>query len=333
MEQGLLQAGTEYQIQARICYVDDNFEDTETTVISEATEPWDENVEKNGTTVLLAEQGFRTNYTSPTEADFTISRGTNPVMSISADYAKNSTDSDGLKMTINLYVNDPTYNTGVLERGKDSVTAGKVYVKVYDKNTGNEVTENFRCGNSPLKAADGSYQYVDARTSLDLIWEKNTNYNHPYYVEVWGTTNGVHHVTEQCSCGSDHAGVDEAGNVLLVTSVNDEMTGLRLTMPGASGISIRETELIYNNGSITLQVQVGSSYALLQSAIVTIDAGAGEYVSVNLDKIAWSGSSFTFKIEDPEDVAKIRGTCSISFAFTYAGSSEPYNYSRSFTVN
>ena len=231
-------------------------------------------------------------------------------------------------MTVNLRVTDNIYyNVSTWEKGKDAPTNAKVYVKIYDRTNGvTEVTDKFRYDNQALKGSDGTYQLIPTNRTVTLTWTGNTNYEHRYEVQIWGTTNSVKHTTD----------ADVEGNVLLASSENDNMLKSFLTMPGTSGIDFKSTSLTYSKANLKLELKVlaGSGYSDLTGAVlVTINGENNRTASYASDGLTWSGNSCSITLSATEaNKISTAGQYTATFVFTTKDGNTKYTYTQYFTV-
>lgn len=318
MQEGKIIAGENYKLQARICYVNPALNGNG---CDETTEQWNPVATEAGVKTLVPSGSA----TKKISIDLKVPTGTDPAQTISANYTKNNTN--GLDMKVNLRVTDNIYyNVSTWESGKTVPTDAKVYVKVYDRTTGSdEVTGNFSYNGSALKKQDGTYQLIPTNSSVTLTWSGNTNYEHRYEVQIWGTTNSVKHTED----------ADDKGNVLLASSENDSTLKSFLTMPGSSGIDFKNTTLTYNknNSQLTLKVLAGSGYNDLTGAVMVTINGNDKTATYSADGLSWKSDSCSITLSSTE-AKKIStaGTYSATFSFTSKDGHTKYIYTQYFTV-
>ena len=325
-----LEPGKTYTLEARICYTDESLQTQNPgspALFTEASVQWDKVAESANITTITPADG------ATTSIQFTIDAGNEPTQIIQTDYNRRG-DGKGLDMTLQLNVlDDVSYNTGVFLEDGQEAKMGVYKVKIVDRADSTDVTDQFT---SPEWGTnDPGKPYLSTNGLRTLTWSGNTNYGHQYRVEIWGTLNGIHHLSgTACSCGMEHGEADEYGNILLASS--DENTAYQnfLTMPDATGIVIHEAAVTYTpaTGQLRLQVLSGNNCEdLTGAATVTIAYdGGNKSTTVSAAGVAWSNGSCSFTV-DPEVRDEITGTCSATYLFRTADG-ETYTHTWSFIV-
>ena len=320
-------AGGRYTLQARICYTDSVLPELKSEAFTVALVKWDPNTEDQQVITAVSDPSL--------EISFTIPAGSMPSQVVGASYTDNDAPK-GLKMTLNLRVVDAEYYNTAVWGSDGALHSGEIYVKILEKSTVNDVTKNFTCNGQPLYTEQGGYARLATNTQHALVWDRNPNYRVTYYDEVWGTINGIKHITgTACECGQTHTAgeVDKYGNIRLATSTPG--FDMYLTMPDESGIAILSTVVSYtsSSGRLTLNVLSGSGIdQLTGTATLSVSSpDTGAFITVT-GAASWSGNICSFTIP-AVDRDKIKGNCSATFVFTNADGTVSYTVTQGFVAN
>lgn len=256
------------------------------------------------------------------EKGITIPKGFTPFLDANAIFEDINGEPAKKNMNLTVDVTDSDYVLGVYKSADGSSVPGEFYVKVYREQYNGqpvtEVTEMFNMGDG-----DSGYKYYTTEKGATGIYSNNDENEASYYVEVWGTVNGIRHTLNGCTCGKTHDKVDAFGNIRIDTSEGNTGITSRLTMPDATGIQITDVSFNYNktNGNLVMTVVRGVGYQQLTGeAVVTVkNIDSGVTVSARVSSLSWNGKTCTFTFSDT-DRGTISGICQISInLYTPAG--------------
>ncbi|MCD7806579.1 MAG: hypothetical protein LUH19_04465 [Lachnospiraceae bacterium] len=202
-----------------------------------------------------------------------------------ATYSLNGDTSGSIKMTITLTVVDTDKHMGAWT-SSSKFENGRYYVRIYDATAERYVTSYFSGSESNLNKNDGEiWGNLNSNAVLSTIYSENLNFEHVYYVEVWGaydreqdTTNG-----------------DSYGNVLLYSSKG--IYDSQLTMPDSTGIKISAVALSLTNKTLTVTLS-GSNCYLIKTASVSLSSQSDstQYATGSNKSISMTSGKETFSI-------------------------------------